>query len=264
MGVPLIHQGVVMIKKYALIISILCFVVSFIFLVPLSGYSVLGYVFATIGALIIILSLLQYSAKTKHRSWAKLVRNILAAIIAICILCVIIVEIPIIRNAKTEPSSYDAKYVVILGAKVNGTVPSLSLGNRIAAANKFMKQNKSCIAIASGGKGIDESISEAACIKDNLVRLGISEDRIIIEDQSENTVQNISNSVAIIRSLENGELPSPIAVVSSEYHLYRARIISEKQGVDIAGVAAKTTLPFLKINCFLREFFALIKLRFFT
>ena len=48
-------------------------------------------------------------------------------------------------------------------------------------------------------------------------------------------------------------VPEQVAVISSEYHLYRASLLAEQAGIHMIGVPAKTTLPVLRINYFLRE-----------
>ena len=78
-------------------------------------------------------------------------------------------------------------YVIVLGAKVNGMNPSLSLKSRINTAARFLKEHEKTIVIVSGGQGPDEDISEAEAMRQGLVAHGIDVERIIIEDKSTNT-----------------------------------------------------------------------------
>ena len=84
---------------------------------------------------------------------------------------------------------------------------------------------------------------------------GVAPERILLEDQSETTRQNLENSFAIMR--ERGADPSEgVAIVTSEYHLYRAREIASALGAKPIGVAARTSLLSMRINYFVREGFA--------
>jgi len=180
----------------------------------------------------------------------------LTIILAIGMVYFIFVEIPVISSAHTD-SNADAEYLIVLGAGVNGDKPSLSLKNRIDAAYDYLQQYPESIAIVSGGKGIGENISEADCMYNELTAMGISADRVIKEDKATSTRENFEYSFNIIRSL--GKDPEETtAFVSSEYHLYRAKLIATGLGVEnIKGVAAHTTYPVLMTNYFIREAFAI-------
>src|SRR4051812_11327360 len=84
----------------------------------------------------------------------------------------------------------NADYLIVLGARVKGTTPSLAFASRINTAAEYLKKNKETLVIASGGMGPGEAISEAESIKRELVQQGISETRIILEDQSTDTYEN--------------------------------------------------------------------------
>lgn len=139
-------------------------------------------------------------------------------------------------NAKTNVPT-NADYLIILGTKVDGKHPSPTLQERINAAADYLKKNPDTIAIASGQKGPNESISEAQAIKDSLIAKGISKTRIKIEDRSSRTVENITFSENL--------LPDKIKrgkgiVVSNYFHIYRARLIAKDQGFNLSSLPAKT------------------------
>ncbi|WP_370458110.1 YdcF family protein [Bacillus sp. BPN334] len=91
-------------------------------------------------------------------------------------------------------ATYDADYIIVLGSKVNGTKPSYSLQYRIDKAAEYLQSHEKTIAIVSGGKGKGEDISEALAMKNGLMKLKIAEDRIIMEDKSTSTDENIKLS----------------------------------------------------------------------
>lgn len=145
--------------------------------------------------------------------------------------------------------------VVVLGCKVNGEHPSKMLRHRLEAAFDYLSENEDITCIVSGGKGPDERISEAECMYNYLIELGISSDRIIIEDKSTSTYENIKFSYEII---ERMNLPRDITIVTDGFHEYRASIIAKKQGINSYAVYAKTTkidLPYY----WLREWMGLFQ-----
>ena len=81
--------------------------------------------------------------------------------------------------------------LVVLGCKVYGTKASLMLEERLLAALTFMEKHPEVSCVVSGGKGDDEDISEAECMYQYLVDAGISEERIYLEANSQNTGENI-------------------------------------------------------------------------
>ncbi|MBS8264313.1 YdcF family protein [Mesobacillus boroniphilus] len=146
-----------------------------------------------------------------------------------------------------------ADYMIILGARVKGTVPSLALQYRIDHAAKYLKENPDTIAIASGGKGPGEDISEAECIKRELMQYGIEESRIFLEDKSTDTYENIRFSKDLIpEKAENG------LVVTNDFHIFRAKMIADNEELMIYGLPAKTPIQAV-IKSYTREYMALSK-----
>ena len=107
-------------------------------------------------------------------------------------------------------------------------------------------------AILSGGKGDDEHISEALCMFQALTAMGIDKSRLWMEDQSTSTWENLKFTLALIQE-KTGNTPDTMALVTSEYHLFRAGLFADRLGLNILGVPAATTLLPLKINYFIRE-----------
>lgn len=130
-------------------------------------------------------------------------------------------------NYRSAPE-YGAKTVIVLGCRVDGSVPSLQLKNRCAAAAEFMLQVPDSVAVLSGGQGPDEDISEAECMKRLLVEAGIDESRLYLEESSANTRENLENSLAVIK--KNG-LSQSVLVVTNEYHQCRAMLICRDLGI---------------------------------
>ena len=142
----------------------------------------------------------------------------------------------ILQHANTSPPE-NADYIIVLGARVKGTVPSLALQFRIDQAAEYLKKNINTIVIASGGQGPGEDISEAESIKRELVAHGIDESRILLEDQSTDTYENIGFSKKFIpRDARKG------LIVTNDFHIYRAKMIAKNEGLEISGLPAKTPI----------------------
>ena len=128
----------------------------------------------------------------------------------------------------------------------------LRSGHHITAAFDYMTAHPDCIAILSGGQGPDEPMTEARCMFDELVGMGIDPERLWLEDRSTTTWENMKFSQSLLEE-NTGSVPEQIALVSSEFHLFRAQLFARRFGFDTVGVPAATTLPFLKVNYFIRE-----------
>ena len=182
-------------------------------------------------------------------------RIILTAVFSVFIICIVTAlilsafMISAMNNIPDEPAT-----VIVLGCRVKDSGPSLMLEKRIEAAYEYLSEYENVICIASGGKGTDEPISEAQAIKNGLVSRGISSDRIILEDKSVNTFENIRNSMEIISSLS---LEQRAVIVTSEFHQLRAKILAKKHGLEAYSKSSATFLPLLP-SYWIREWFGVM------
>ncbi len=147
----------------------------------------------------------------------------------------------------------NADYLIILGARVKGSVPSLSLQYRIDKAAEYLSANKHTVAIVSGGKGPGEEISEAKAMQQGLIAQGIEEARIMMEDKSTTTQENIVFSKELIPDTAASGL-----IVSNDFHIYRAVEIAKREGLDIKGMPAKTPKVSL-LKSYTREYLEITK-----
>ncbi len=160
-----------------------------------------------------------------------------------------------ILSAMAREPARSADYVLVLGAKVNGTVPSLSLRQRIDRAAAYLKENPQSKVIASGGRGADEGISEALAIAQELKAQGIDENRILLEDKSTSTEENLSFSMALLVS-DGGSVNSPVVIVTSDFHIFRALRLAGRAGYgNVSGCAASSSVVLSPMN-HLREILA--------
>ena len=152
----------------------------------------------------------------------------------------------------TPPAGLDCLVVLGAGLRPDGT-PSESLRLRLDAACAYLADNPETTCIVSGGQGLGETRTEADAMFDYLIEQGVSQDRIVREDRSSTTAENI---------LFSRELLAPGAsagVVTNNFHLYRALRIAEKNGLSGAhGLAAPSNALYLP-HAMLRECAAIVK-----
>ncbi|MGX9136330.1 YdcF family protein [Rummeliibacillus sp. JY-2-4R] len=149
------------------------------------------------------------------------------------------------------------KYVIILGAKVKrGAIPSRALAFRLDAALTYARRHPQVHIIVSGGQGPDEDATEASVMKQYLIDRGFPETHIIVEDRSTSTYENLLYTKNII-----GDDLQGITIVTSDYHLARAKMLAEVLRLNCDVVSAKTPKS-IEAKVRFRERFALIKSAF--
>ena len=117
--------------------------------------------------------------------------------------------------------------IVVLGCQLWGEDPSPMLRKRLDKAYDLLVKYPDVPVVVTGGQGDDEVISEGEGMKRYLVSRGISEDRIIVEDRSTSTYENIKNAFEITDAMG---LSRDVTIATSEFHLYRASLIARAQG----------------------------------
>jgi len=182
----------------------------------------------------------------------KILLAVIGVAICLCIVLATAFSVSMVKAISAKPDEPDI--LVVLGCKVKGTRPTRMLRRRLDAAYKYMTQNPDVMCIVSGGQGSDEQLTEAQAMKNYLLEKGISEGRIIMEDKSTSTDENIKNSLAIIDELG---LERNITIVTDGFHQYRASLIAKKHGAaEIHAVSAATEPRYLP-TYWVREWFGL-------
>ena len=126
---------------------------------------------------------------------------------------------------------FKSNYVIVLGAGVNGNVPSRPLRERLEAAKAYLEEHPQAVAVLTGGQGSHENISEAQCMYNWLTEKGISPDRLRMEDKATSTEENLRFSLDLIEE-ETGNRPETATVISNEYHLARATLYAQNEGIE--------------------------------
>lgn len=192
---------------------------------------------------------------SRAQLWLRLPFPVRTAIaVLLCVLCAVflLTEFRIIRAFGGRPEK-DLDYLIVLGAQVRESGPSVVLKYRLDTAAEYLKENPETLCVVSGGRGYNEPFSEAEGMKRYLVQCGIEEGRILMEPESKNTQQNFEYTLALI-----GKDHGAVGIVTNDFHMYRALKIAGRAGIKGAcPVTAPSSLLYLPNNL-LREFLALI------
>lgn len=235
--------------------GILCFIYfGFVSIYTKNLFSfALIWLFGGIGSLIFSFALF-YIEKNKIRvpHWLILLFLLLlvlaTSIFGIC-------EFLIVNRMFAYPQK-QVDYLIVLGAGLKKDKITKSLEFRLNAAYDYLSDHEDVIAIVSGGMGSGETITEAQAMASYLEEKGISKDRIKLEKKSTNTYENILYSKKFLPHSD-----TRIAIVTNNFHLYRAEQIAKKQNLNhVEGLAASSDL-FLIVHFMVREGFAVLKYR---
>lgn len=197
-----------------------------------------------------------------------------AGVAVLAVLCVLV-----FLGAAT-PDKKNLDYVIVLGARVKEHTVSNSLKMRLDRAMEYAQENPDTILVLSGGRGPGESVSEAQVMREYLEYNGVRPEQLLIEDRSVSTVENIAYSRLVIeqhRRKDKKELvplqqkmtsvpyaiapdkPLEIGVLTSNFHIYRARLTAEKWGFEnVYGISADSD-PVLFIHLCVRECASIVK-----
>lgn len=180
--------------------------------------------------------------------------NITACTSFLLMLAVFLFAEGCIISGFSQNTDKELDYIVVLGAQLKTTGPSRVLQYRLDAAYEYLTAHPDTKVIVSGGQGSNEPASEAQGMYDYLVKRGIEPDRIILEDKSVNTEQNIRFSKEFLQTDTD-----KVGIVSNNFHVFRAVKLAKAAGYrNVVGIAAPATAFYLPNNM-LREFFGVVK-----
>lgn len=237
-----------------------CAAAGLLFIMPFGlGIKNIGNIFGLIIAVIFFafftfnsrISSLLASAWTSVKG--KIIISAVCAFFVLGFACAAVISGFMVKAVLNTPS--EPRPAVLLGCKVRGTQPSLMLGRRLDAAFDYLENFPDTVIVVSGGQGPGEDISEAQCMKNNLVGRGISEDRIIMEDRSTDTAENMKFSKKLLDDINAGD---EVVIITDSFHQFRASLIARKNGLSAQSVSAETPV-YLLPTYWVREWFGVIE-----
>lgn len=198
-------------------------------------------------------------AKTSGRG--QRIRQIFRLGVLVCAVLFAGLETAVILGGAEDPDT-PAEAVIVLGAGVNGITPSLTLQCRIDRAEQYLRDHPDIPAVLSGGQGSGEAVTEAEAMRKALTARGIPEGRLLLEESSTSTAENLYYSVALLREMGYTVEGRRVAVITNRFHLCRAKLLLNRRAIGggAAAVGVSASLPWwLSGNYYLREAFALGK-----
>lgn len=215
----------------------------------------IGMIIPILGGLMLIiwglLRLFRAGPAIKHKQLRR------AVIICVCgaLLAAVVFEILILSALFNTKPDTDPDFILVLGCGIfsDGRL-TYSLKSRLDSAYDMLESYPKAKCIVSGGQGKNEPFSEAQAMYEYLVSRGIKKDRIIMEAQSRNTAENMKYSAEIINKNGGGTA----AVVTNDYHVYRALVTAQRYDINAYGIGAPTNWRIL-VACHIREYIGIIK-----
>ena len=217
-----------------------------------------GFLLAGLAAVLVMALLLdRWAAASKT---GRLCRRVFQTALTLALVSLICIESYVINIGRSDLSALPADAVVVLGAGVNGTQPSLSLYTRLTVALDYLEENPDVPVVLTGGRGYGEEITEAQCMYDWLTARGVDPARLILEEQAGNTAENFAFSKELLEEQGIDPAEDSVAVVTNDFHIARSRRIAVRQGYGHAFcVPAELPWLHLEVNYYLREAFAMVK-----
>ena len=241
------------ISPWALTAVLLALLGAALYFIPMTGMKFSGLLMMCGGAFMLLLMALH--RMSEERRWALWAKRVLLAAFALGFVLFSVMEIWVLSKDETDLTR-DVNAVIVLGAGVNGYVPSLTLQTRLEATLDYIADKPDVPIVVTGGQGNGELITEARCMADWLIAKGINEERIVLEEQARNTRENIDFSLAMLHEM-GIDTTSNIAVVSNDYHLARAAYLwGPPNMVPVAAHMPGVFWP-LTVNYYVREAFGM-------
>lgn len=119
----------------------------------------------------------------------------------------------------------DLDYIIVLVPMWQAHGYPKALLERTRRALRYLEENPRTRAVLSGGQGQGEQTSEAEAMYHYLTEHGIDGSRLILEDRSTNTKENLDFSLEKI-----GTLDASIGIVTNHFHVFRGVAIGRKCG----------------------------------
>ena len=198
------------------------------------------------------------------RNWAersasgRRVRRVFVLLLCAGTALFLALEVFLLSYGARDDGALPADAVIVLGAGVNGTTPSLSLRTRMDAAAAYLSRYPDTPVVLSGGQGPGEDIPEARAMEAAL-RPRFPDTTFLLEDQSTSTAENFRYSKALLRAEGLDPENASVLIVTNDFHMARACLIARRQGVRVLTLPAPLPYGWLTVNYYIREAFALVK-----
>ena len=156
-------------------------------------------------------------------------------------------------------ADYTEDVVIVLGAGLRGESVGGPLARRLDASIAYFHQNPEAYIIVTGGLGVGAPITEAEAMFRYLTERGIPEERILKEDKSTSTYENLLFAKEIL----DQQFPEGYSsvLITNDFHIYRAVRTANQVGLEVSRIGAYTAWYTWPVN-YLRETLAVLNLWF--
>ncbi|MGL4741250.1 MAG: YdcF family protein [Sarcina sp.] len=201
--------------------------------------------------------ILKITKKKVARILARVYQILVVIFIAAFIAIETIIWSQIISSAieSKNPSNIESKYVIVLGGGIHGTKPGNILEGRLNTAIAYLNSHKDAMVICSGGQSPMEEVAESVAMKNYLVQHGISESRILQDNKSKTTIENLEYSKEILE--KEGAAKDQVLIVTSSFNILRAEIIAKDFGLNAKFLGSNSKFRY-NLNYSIREFGAIL------
>lgn len=149
------------------------------------------------------------------------------------------------------PLTYQPDYIIVLGSGLVGDkIPPLLAQRLEKGLLYYRKYNQQPTIIVSGGQGSDETISEAQAMANYLIQKGLPQDKLLLEDQSTTTYENLLFSKRLLG--EHTPKKPSFLVVTNSFHSLRAGIYMRQLRLRGRSIGSKTAFYYLP-SAWIRE-----------
>lgn len=235
-------------------------------------------IFAAVGALVVLFSLLNYMAgelspfgfaimltgvgialiplaghviKMLSKKWYKILSIFLYCAVAVCLTVMIALTSIMVPAAHDDLSGVSADTPLIVpGCFLHGDKPGKMLQNRLDAAESYLKSHPDAVCVVCGGY-IGE-YTQAEVMKNSLVQSGVLPSRILVDDKSNTTYENMENAKKLLSDTKD------VVIATDVYHQYRSKYYAKKFGFTPYALASKTPARHY-VDSWPREYLAVIK-----
>ena len=184
------------------------------------------------------------------------IRKLVCVFVILGIMSVVFLEALISYNSSSQ-EDIEAEYLIILGAGLHGSEITLTLQERLIKGIEYLEKHPDAKVIVTGGLGFGETVTEAEAMERYLLSKGIAAGRIVKEDKATSTMENFVFSKEILQKTGGKDI-TRIVVITSDFHMLRAKLLARRVGFEPYGITCITPVS-VRVNSHIREYFALIK-----
>ena len=180
-------------------------------------------------------------------------------IIFIALVCTeLLLVVFIAAYGQTDTADFAEDAVIVLGAGIRGDKVTYPLKTRLDKAIEYHRKNPDSIIVVTGGKGLQETVTEAYAMEKYLVTNGVNKDQIIKEEKATSTNENMRFTRDILDRYFGDKYK--VVVITNNFHIYRSVSIANYEGFDDVSHINSSIQWYNIIPCYLRESLAVIKM----